>query len=412
MITARYLDPTARTFDQTVFGWLLEELPTARRFWLASGYVDAAILDWLEAPILALRERGGSASAIVGSNGGQTSAEDVERLLGLFDEDLFIDYAEGGIFHPKIYALEHPDRIQAAIGSANFTVRGAIANVEAGLVIETNVVGPPAEEPLAAIINSLNPEKYPHATQISSTEDIGRLEKIGVLGRAVRQESVTVKNDDDASRQRRARTANGFGQRGIVMGIPARNWQYAPRPAPQAHPKPEAADSHLYCGFVFSKNDLKNTGTREVSVSSGIRSWAAGILGRPIEVGEGTLFEIDIEARLSASPGSIFVTLDPVRLWSAGASGGTHQDVRLVLGTHLKGGLDDESVLITGRPVAPGSIGVFELPADPRKEPVRLTIVLADDDQFSELEARLRKVGREQKLNFSSHERPSLPIWQ
>ncbi len=410
MITARYLDPTSRSFEQTIVGWLMRELPTANRFLMASGYLDTTVLDWLEEPISSLRGRGGTTSAIIGSNGGQTSTEDVERMLALFEDGLFLDYAEGGIFHPKVYVLEHPTRAQAAVASANFTTRGAIANVEAGLIVETDVVGPQVKEPIAGIVESLNPDRYPHAVQIHSPDDIKRLKSLGVLGRMVRQEPVTVTDDTVAGRQRRARHSAGFGRREVVADIPKR--RPVPVPPPPVPREPDMAEgTPLYCGFVFAGNDLKNTGTRELSVSSDVRRWAADVLGREIEVGEGTLLEFDIEARLAASPGNIHVTSAPVRLWSAGASGGTHQDVRLVLGSRLKGSLDDESVQITGRPVAPGSIGVFELPAGPADEPVRLTVVLRDDREFPALEARLGKTGREQKLHFGTDRPPDLPDW-
>jgi hypothetical protein len=332
-------------------------------------------------------------------------------MLALFEDSLFLDYAEGGIFHPKVYILDHGTRVQAAVASANFTTKGAIANVEAGLIIETDLVGPPAEEPIAGMIGSLDPNRYPHAVQIHSLADIERLKKLGVIGRILRQEAVTVKDDVAASRQRRARSDAGFGRREVVSGIPKRSLaQVSIQPATGV-PGLAPPGGILYCGFVFAKNDLKDTGTRELSVSSDIRKWAADVLGRDIMVGEGTLFNIDIEARLAASPGTIFVTPAPVRLWSAGASGGTHQDLRLVLGTQLKGSLDEESVRITGRSVAPGSIGVFELPGRPQSAPARLTVVLRDDPEFPALEARLGKTGREQKLHFSTHEPLALPDW-
>jgi hypothetical protein len=381
---------------------------------MASGYVDATVLDWLEEPLSHLIERGGVTSAIIGSNGGETSVEDVERMLPLFEHGLFLDYAEGGIFHPKVYVVGHPTRTQAAVTSANFTTRGAIANVEAGLIVETDLVGPPAEEPIAGIISSLDPDRYPHAVQVHSLADIENLKKIGVIGRAVRHESETVKNDVVAGRQRRARANAGFGRREVVTGIPKRSpipTSSAPASAASTV-KQSSSGSPLYCGFVFSRNDLKDTGTRELSVSSSIRKWAAGILDREIEVGEGPLFEIDIEARLAASPGNIIVTPAPVRLWSAGGSGGTHQDVRLALGSQVKRGIDAEAVLITGRPVPAGSIGVFEMPAHPKDAPARLTVVLRDDPEFPALKARLGKTGREQKLHFSTNEPLDLPEWQ
>ncbi len=409
---ARYLDPTVRNFDHSVVGWLLAELPTATSFAFASGYVDASVLDWLEESISELRGRGGRAQALVGSNGGQTSATDVERLLAVVGDELYIEYAEGGIFHPKVYVVDQPGRVQAAVGSANFTTPGSLVNVEASLIVETDDIGPPPEEPLASIVASIQPAKYPHATQVRDQTDIDRLKRLGVIDRITRRSAVTVPSQSTASRQRRQRQNAGFARRGVVDGIPTPTRRRVVSTPTPALAQPVPAGSLSYCGLEFSSNDLKDVGTREISVSSGIRDWAEGVLGRAIQVGEGDLFDVEIDGRLGASPGNVLRTPEPVRIWAAGGSGGTHQDVRLVLGTSLKGELDDEATLITGLPIPAGSIGVFELPPDPATEAVRLTVFLPDDPEFTSLQQRLGTTGREQKAHFrTSTKPPELPDW-
>ena len=104
-------------------------------------------------------------------------------------------------------------------------------------------------------------------------------------------------------------------------------------------------------------------------------------------------------------------TPEPVRIWAAGSSGGTHQDVRLVLGSRLKTALDDEAVQVTGLPMPPESIGVFELPDNPRLQPVRLTVFLPSDADYAPVEALLTRSGREQKKHFRVASLVQIPPW-
>ena len=127
MLSVRYLDPTTRTFDESVLGWLLTEIPSASTVRLATGYFEASVLDWLEEPLEALQQRGGSVQALIGSNGGQTGRADLERLLNVLASGpggtLHVEYAEGGIFHPKVFTVESPTRAAAVIGSSARPVR-------------------------------------------------------------------------------------------------------------------------------------------------------------------------------------------------------------------------------------------------------------------------------------------------
>ena len=161
MLAVRYLDPTARSFDNTVLGWLLAELPLATRLVFATAYFENSALDWVEDPLDQLVERGGTVQALVGSNGGQTGRADLERLLAILNRgtgnSLHVEYAEGGIFHPKVFVVEAPTHVHALVGSANLTASGSLVNVEAGVVLETDLPGPPAESPLDQIIASLDP---------------------------------------------------------------------------------------------------------------------------------------------------------------------------------------------------------------------------------------------------------------
>lgn len=225
MLSVRYLDPTTRTFDESVLGWLLTEIPNASTVRLATGYFEASVLDWLEEPIEALLQRGGSVHALIGSNGGQTGRADLERLLHVLDGGpggtLQVEYAEGGIFHPKVFAVESPSRAAVVVGSANLTANGSLINVEAGIVLETDQPGPPPEAPIDAVIASIYPDPRPDAFSVADISDLDELEKLGVIGRVVKTAPANV-SQAQADRQRKRRQQAGVRTRPGVTGIPAR----------------------------------------------------------------------------------------------------------------------------------------------------------------------------------------------
>ena len=414
MISVRYLNPTERSFDETLLGWLLAELPSASVLRLATGYFDGSVLDWLEEPLEDLLKRGGSMSAVIGSNSGATERADLKRLLDVIARDpastLHVEYAEGGIFHPKVFVVESPSRVAALIGSANLTAPGSIVNVEAGVVLATDEPGPPPEPPLDAIINSIDPVPRPDAFCVASSGDLDRLESLGMIGRIVRS-TVSNVTPARATAQRHRRQRSGVRTRPGVSGIPPRTRRPSTA-GPTITPAPglPAAARDFY-GVEFTANDLKDIGTREFSVSRSLRDWAERVLTRPIVPGEGSLFDMIVEGRLAASPMSIARTPEPVRIWAAGGSGGTHADVRFVLGNHLKAALDDEAVQLTGLPMPGGSIGVFEPPAHPQLQPVRLTIFLPSDANYAAVAALLARSGREQKKHFRVAALPQMPRW-
>lgn len=417
MVSARYLDPTTRLFDESVLGWLLTEVPGAATLRLATGYFEASVLDWLEEPLEALLQRGGSVQALIGSNGGQTGRADLERLFDVLTRGpggtLHVEYAEGGIFHPKVFVVESSTRTAAVIGSANLTANGSLVNVEAGVVLETDQPGPPPEAPIDAVIASIDPAPRPDAFTIASADDLDRLEKLGVIGRVVKTAPANV-TQTQADRQREHRRRAGVRTRPGVTGIPARTRRRAAgarRARPAATPPTVPATTGDFYGLRFAPNDLKTTGTREFSVSRSMRDWAETVLGRSLNPGEGRLFSVVIEGRLAAAPMSIASTIEPVRIWAAGGSGGTHADVRLVLGNRLRTELEDEAIRLTGLPVPGGSIGVFQLPVDPQTDPARLTVLLPTDPAFTAVESLLARTGREQKLHFRVASLPQVPPW-
>ncbi len=417
-----YLEPTSRRFDATLLGWLMHELPGATAFRFATAYFDASVLDWLTEPLEGLLANGGTVQAVIGSNGGGASPADLRRLSQVLGSgpggSLHVEYAEGGIFHPKVFVVESPERVAAVVGSANLTANGSLVNVEAAVVLETDEPGPPAEAPLDAVIASVDPAPMRDVFQINDGDDIANLEDLGIVGRAVKTAPADI-TQTKADSQRQGRRAAGVRVRPGVVGIPPRQGRPSAgqsgvgrsrTPAlsqwPQA--QPPFGD---YFGVRFTRNDLKTTGTREFSVSASMRAWVEQILSRPIVPGEGDLLSIVLEGRLASAPSSIYSTLEPVRIWAAGGSGGTHADVRMVIGNRLREALDAEAIRLTGLGIPEGSIGVFRLPRQLQLGPAQLTVFLPSDSPFSAVAALLGRSGREQKFHFRETTVSALLRW-
>lgn len=412
MLSVRYLNSTRRQIGETLLGWLLTHLPTATRFSAASAYFDAKILNWLEKPLEDLLNRGGAARIVVGSNSGVTRRTDLERLWNVLQggapqSTLAVEYYDDAIFHPKVFVVEGQGVVRAIVGSANLTANGSLLNIEAGIEVSTDQPGPPPEPPLDSILDSI--ENRPAARPVTSITDLASLENLGIIGR----ERVTTPtpNARRAAAQRQSRRRQGIGLAGTVAGIPAPTRRPTPAPRPRPAPAPRARPPVrrpaptppaprapvappppprlTTVTLEFSTNDLKMVGTKEISVSLSLRRWAEAVLGRAIVPGEGTLFDMTIYGRLSLTPTRVFETPQPVRIWAAGGSGGTHTDIRLVLGNSLRGDLETEAVRVTGRALRGGALGIFQLPGDPTRSPVRLTVVTQGDPAHPRLRSLL-----------------------
>lgn len=385
---------------------------------VASGYYDGAILDWIGPEIETLLRSGGEAHFVIGSNRGETAREDLKRLLDILAvaparTSLFVAYYPDAVYHPKVYLVEGPGRVAALVGSPNLTAAAGTRNIETAIALESTVREPPLDS-IAVALESARTAPSQNVYRIASERDLDDLARMGVIGVPRPIRSGTGGRGGPAAPAAAARRRYRFPSIGRIVGIPsptARPPSRIVRPSAPAPliPPPAAAGSIVV--FVFSTNDLKMTGTREFSVPVGVRAWAASVLGAPIRPGQGNLMHVNILGRLAAAPNSVVETPEPVRMWSAGASGGTHQDVRLVLGSHLRAELEDLSVLLYGSGLAGNDIGVLELPPDPRVEPLRLTIYRPDDRDYAALQRMVRRVGRQQKPQRVVGTLTALPPW-
>lgn len=415
-----YLDSTSRRHDQTLLGWLLRELSAAEVFLANSGYFDGTILDWLEDGVAAVLARGGEAHFSIGSNQGQTAKADLERLLATLrpympaHATLSVVYIPGAIYHPKVYYARGRGTVSALVGSPNLTAASGTVNIETAILLQSDRVEPPldtieaANRPAAILA-------LPNAYSVSSARDLDLLANLGVIDvpRPVTPRPTGTASAAAVARARRRLTRFPAGARIIDTPVPtARRPATVVRPAataPVLLPPPAPAASIVV--FVWSRNDLKQTGTSEFSVPEGIRTWAGSILGAPIRAGQGPLMHVNLRARLAATPNSVETAPERVRLWSSGASGGTHADVRLLLGNHLRTALEDQAVALLGQGLKGGDIGVFELPADPETEPLRLTVYRPLDPDYTLLDAMAILTGRQRKRQAVVTTLPLLPPW-
>jgi hypothetical protein len=420
-VIVRYLDSRSRMYEDTILGWLLQELPGAHTALISTGYFDAAILDWVEPSIRAILVGGGEVHFIVGSNRGQASIQDLGRLLSLVQQapgqsTLFVIHLPDALYHPKTYFVERAGRSTALVGSPNFTVAAATRHFETALVVESDHREPPLDI-IAASLYPAQTAALANAYQVANYDDLERLANIGVITKERPAPAIAPRTVTGVQRAaaRRAR----FPATGLINGTPAPTARPAGVVVPSAAPPPGAPPQlppaalplPAIVVFEFANNDLKETGTREFSVPAGVRDWVALILGGPIAQGQGDLMHVNLYARLAAAPNAVFVSPDQVRLWASGASGGTHFDVRFVIGNYIKQELNRESNLLFGNSPGDGDIGVLELPANPVNQPVRLTVFRQADQQYAVLNGMIGLIGRQKKRQAVLAALPQLPPW-
>jgi HKD family nuclease len=135
-----YLSTTTDLLD-----WLHEQLPLAERFTAVSGFVSKSGIDLLREPLLELLGRGGRVHITTGVHEGQLTAGDAYAALTLFEPypdtaSLSVATDPDALLHAKTYVLDYPDgHRRAYVGSANLTAGGLRRNVEAGLLLDSDV---------------------------------------------------------------------------------------------------------------------------------------------------------------------------------------------------------------------------------------------------------------------------------
>lgn len=87
----------------------------------------------IEPHVAALRQRGGTAGAVVGIDEGVATKPGLRKLLNVFDSVHVVHDPGGRTFHPKLYLVEGAARARLLVGSSNATAGGLYFNFEASL---------------------------------------------------------------------------------------------------------------------------------------------------------------------------------------------------------------------------------------------------------------------------------------
>lgn len=114
---------------------LCEALAGADLFFAIVAWAQVSGMCQIEDEIRALRERGGSAAALLGIDGGIATRDSLELAVELFDPVSVFHDTGDRLFHPKVYCVERPGEIVLAVGSSNLTGKGQFANYEANVVM-------------------------------------------------------------------------------------------------------------------------------------------------------------------------------------------------------------------------------------------------------------------------------------
>lgn len=142
----RYIDSGRRDPASAVGSWfqsIVQAGDVSAIRW-QTGFFSADGLGHLAPTLDSLRRTGGTVTALIGSNNGDTLASDIDRLITLMgiprpNAHLGVISFSGAFFHPKVYHFTRQDGAQAAyVGSANLTSAGiGSLHVEAGVLLDT-----------------------------------------------------------------------------------------------------------------------------------------------------------------------------------------------------------------------------------------------------------------------------------
>ncbi len=222
----RYLDSGRRDAGEAVGTWLdaivrdgVEEL----RF--QTGFFSRDALRWIAPALERLRDTDSLVRAVVGSNDGGTTDEDVDALavaLGLprSTAQLGVVTYTSGYFHPKtIHVRLVGGRSVAYVGSANLTRSGISGlHVEAGLVLDSSegddsdLLATIAQAVDAWFVAPVRPGFHP----VTAPDDVAGLVAAGVLTEASVAEEQRRARESAASGAGRGRRYTGPGLQPLV----------------------------------------------------------------------------------------------------------------------------------------------------------------------------------------------------
>jgi hypothetical protein len=236
----RFVDTASRDPAQTLAAWFQTALASslAEIRW-QTGYFGADGIGLL-LPILSTVRFAG----VIGSNGGETPASEVHRLVAALrlpriGARLGLVRYSNGLFHPKVYHLTRTDGTATAyVGSANMSERGMSGtNVEAGIILDAREDGPHELSKIAATVDAWFSGR-PELVLVGSAGDVDTLTASGYLA-PTRPPRIRLS-------QTGAGTTTNLPARGRVTSLPAvPPWTApsttTPASAPSAAPSPAPA---------------------------------------------------------------------------------------------------------------------------------------------------------------------------
>ncbi len=156
---------------------------------LSVAFVSEAGVALLEPQLSAIASQ---ATVYCGIRNEITSRQALERLLAIGVTLYVVDTGSRQIvFHPKIYLIAGPTSATLVLGSANLTVGGLAANVEAGLVVEFSPSNPEDAMLLKHIFDTFESLHGLHPKNVLQVTSVGMIEEMQQAGRLV-DESIIV----------------------------------------------------------------------------------------------------------------------------------------------------------------------------------------------------------------------------
>ena len=186
----RYIDTASRKANDALGFWLHRLIgQSITDFRIQSGYFAAQGITPLACLFQYLAARDMPTTCVVGSNDGETIAEDIQTLIEFVgcprkNARIAIIRYGTGLYHPKLYHATRANGSQTAyVGSANLTSPGVSGlNIEAGLILDTADGDP--EAPLTEIASAVDIwfNKFEDSVNVvRNADDIHKLVNAGIL---------------------------------------------------------------------------------------------------------------------------------------------------------------------------------------------------------------------------------------
>jgi hypothetical protein len=218
MTTIRFIAQPDAQVGSELLG-LLEAQPPPSRVTLVSAWAFRQTLLRLRPALLKLKAKGVRLSVVVGIDLGGTSKDALLELSSWsIDSWLVKNRRLGSTFHPKLFVVERPDRVDVLLGSSNLTDGGLYTNYEGVVHLRFDTQRDSAE--LAEFRNKFRRFLEPSGTTtVRLTDEV--VEKLAARGDVASEEEVK-KRQREISRLRTSGSSGGslFGSEEIASPPP------------------------------------------------------------------------------------------------------------------------------------------------------------------------------------------------